>query len=141
MQISDLVRKVAVEVCRLFLAALFLFSGTVKAIDPVGGAIKIGDYLTSFGLDSLLPFKEIFSFGLAALEFSLGACVLLGAYRKYTSIVLFVFMLFMTPLTLYLALFNPVSDCGCFGEALILTNWQTFYKNIVLLAASLVLLL
>ena len=60
MQISDLVRKVAVEVCRLFLAALFLFSGTVKAIDPVGGAIKIGDYLTSFGLDSLLPFKEIF---------------------------------------------------------------------------------
>ena len=88
MQISDLVRKVAVEVCRLFLAALFLFSGTVKAIDPVGGAIKIGDYLTSFGLDSLLPFKEIFSFGLAALEFSLGACVLLGAYRKYTSIVL-----------------------------------------------------
>lgn len=141
MQISDLVRKVAVEVSRLFLAALFLFSGTVKAIDPVGGAIKIGDYLTSFGLDSLLPFKEIFSFGLAALEFSLGACVLLGAYRKYTSIVLFVFMLFMTPLTLYLALFNPVSDCGCFGEALILTNWQTFYKNIVLLAASIVLLL
>ncbi|MGM9758681.1 MAG: BT_3928 family protein [Parabacteroides sp.] len=136
---SATLRKILVECSRLLIGLVFVFSGIVKAIDPVGGAIKIGEYLTSFDLLFLLPAKEAFSFGLSALEFSLGVCVLAGVYRKYTSFLVLVFMLFMTPLTLYLALFNPVSDCGCFGEALVLTNWQTFYKNILLLAAACVL--
>ena len=75
---------------------------------------------------------------LSALEFTLGVCMLLGVYRRYSSFLTLAFMLVMTPLTLYLALYNPVSDCGCFGDAVVLTNWQTFYKNIVLLAAAVI---
>lgn len=124
------------EGCRLLLGVVFIFSGTVKAIDPMGGAIKIGEYLSSFGLDKLQPFAVAVSFNLSAIEFTLGVCALLGVYRRYTSALILLLMAFMTPLTLYLALFDPVSDCGCFGDALVLTNWETFYKNIVLLAAS-----
>ena len=130
--------KVGVEACRILLGVVFIFSGTVKAVDPMGGAIKIDDYLTAFGLDFLKIFSVLFSMNLSALEFMLGVCMLLGVYRRYASLLTLLFMLVMTPLTLYLALFNPVSDCGCFGDAVVLTNWETFYKNIVLLAAAIV---
>lgn len=133
-----MVKKIIAECCRFLLGAVFVFSGTVKAIDPVGGAIKFGDYFTAFGLDALQPFALLFSFCLAALEFALGICLLLGVYRRYVSLLVLLFMLFMTPLTLYLALTDPVSDCGCFGDAWVITNWQTFYKNLVLLAAAVV---
>lgn len=135
-----MVKKIIAECCRVLLGIVFIFSGTVKAIDPVGGAIKFGDYFTAFGLDALQPFALLFSFCLAALEFALGVCLLLGVYRRYVSLLVLLFMLFMTPLTLYLALADPVSDCGCFGDAWVITNWQTFYKNLVLLAAAAVVL-
>lgn len=138
MSYKETVRKIAVEGCRLLIGLVFIFSGTVKAVDPMGGAIKIGDYLTAFGMDKLQPLTLLLSFNLSAVEFTLGICLLLGVYRRYASFLTLAFMCFMTPLTLYLAVFNPVSDCGCFGDALLLTNWQTFYKNVVLLAASLV---
>lgn len=131
-----MVKKIIAEFCRILIGIVFIFSGTVKAIDPVGGAIKFEDYFMAFGLDVLLPFTLIFSFCLAALEFTLGICMLLGVYRRYISFLVLVFMSVMTPLTLYLAIANPVSDCGCFGDALVITNWETFFKNIVLLAAS-----
>jgi hypothetical protein len=70
----------------------------------------------------------------------LGISLLLGVYRKYISTLSLIFMLFMTPLTLYLAIVNPVTDCGCFGDALIISNWQTFFKNIVLLSAAIIVL-
>lgn len=136
MEYKETVKKVIAEVCRLLLGVVFIFSGTVKAVDPMGGAIKIGDYLTSFGLDKLQPFTVLISFNLSALEFMLGVCMLLGVYRRYTTFLTLLMMSFMTPLTLYLAIFNPVSDCGCFGDALVISNWQTFYKNVVLLAAA-----
>ena len=136
MEYKETVKKVIAEVCRLLLGVVFIFSGTVKAVDPMGGAIKIGDYLTSFGLDKLQPFTALISFNLSALEFMLGVCMLLGVYRRYTTFLTLLKKSFMTPLTLYLAIFNPVSDCGCFGDALVISNWQTFYKNIVLLAAA-----
>ncbi|WP_106830013.1 BT_3928 family protein [Parabacteroides pacaensis] len=131
-----MVKKIIAEFCRILIGIVFIFSGTVKAIDPVGGAIKFEDYFMAFGLDVLLPFTLVFSFCLAALEFTLGICMLLGVYRRYISFLILVFMAVMTPLTLYLAIANPVSDCGCFGDALVITNWETFFKNIVLLAAS-----
>lgn len=131
-----MVKKVIAEICRVLIGVVFIFSGTVKAVDPVGGAIKFEDYFTAFGLDVLLPFALMFSFCLAAIEFTLGVCMLLGVYRRYVSFLVLLFMAFMTPLTLYLAIANPVSDCGCFGDALVITNWETFYKNVVLLAAS-----
>lgn len=128
--------KVLAEFSRLLIGLVFIFSGFVKAIDPTGGLIKIDEYLSVFGWDGLKLFSGLISFNLAAIEFTLGVCVLLGAYRRYSSFLALLMMVFMTPLTLYLALFNPVSDCGCFGDALVITNWETFYKNIVLLAAS-----
>ena len=83
MEYKETVKKVIAEVCRLLPGVVFIFSGTVKAVDPMGGAIKIGDYLTSFGLDKLQPFTVLISFNLSALEFMLGVCMLLGVYRRY----------------------------------------------------------
>lgn len=136
MKYTETVRKIGIEVCRWLVGVVFIFSGTVKAIDPMGGAIKIDDYLTAFGMEALHPVSQLLAFNLSAVEFVLGVCLCLGVYRRYSTFLTLAFMGFMTLLTLYLALFDPVSDCGCFGDALILTNWQTFYKNIVLLAAS-----
>lgn len=136
MKYRESIRKIVAECCRALLGAVFVFSGTVKAIDPMGGAIKIGEYLASFGLDKLQSFSVVLSFNLSAIEFTLGVCLLLGVYRRYTTFLTLLMMAFMTPLTLYLALFDPVSDCGCFGDAWILTNWETFFKNVVLLAAA-----
>lgn len=135
---TELAKKVVAEISRLLIGVVFIFSGIVKAVDPVGGAIKIGDYLMAFGFTWLSSFDLLLTFCLSAAEFTLGVCMLLGVYRRYSSFFVLVFMLFMTPLTLYLALFNPVSDCGCFGDAIVLTNWETFFKNIVLLAAAVV---
>lgn len=124
------------EFSRLLIGVVFIFSGFVKAIDPVGFALKINDYLIAFGIEAIKVLSGLISFNLIAIEFMLGICVLLGVYRRYSSFLVLLLMVFMTPLTLYLALFDPVSDCGCFGDAVIITNWETFYKNIVLLAAA-----
>ena len=118
MKNKNAVLKILAELCRLLIGVVFIFSGFVKAVDPMGGAIKIGEYLASFGLDMLQPFTVLLSFNLSAIEFALGVCMLLGVYRRYVSFLILIFMAFMTPLTLYLALFDPVSDCGCFGDAL-----------------------
>ena len=138
MEYKERIKEFAAYVCRFLLGIVFLFSGTVKAIDPVGGAIKVGEYFTAFGLDNLQWLAVPFSINLAAVEFTLGACMLLGAYRRYASFLTLLMMVFMTPLTLYLALYNPVADCGCFGDAVILSNWETFYKNIILLIAAII---
>lgn len=141
MKYKEMIPKMIAESCRVLLGVVFVFSGTVKAIDPVGGAIKIGEYLASFGLDRLQSLAGMLSFNLSAIEFTLGICLLVGIYRRYTTFLTLVMMAFMTPLTLYLALFDPVSDCGCFGDALVLTNWETFFKNIVLLTAAILVFL
>ncbi|MCQ2083794.1 MAG: DoxX family protein [Bacteroidaceae bacterium] len=129
---------VAVNLCRVLLGLVFLFSGTVKAIDPVGTQIKILDYLNSFSLDGLLPDGTVLLLSclLAGFEILLGAYMLMGVFRRGTSLLVLLFMCVVTPFTLYVAIANPVQDCGCFGDALILTNWQTFAKNIVLLALA-----
>lgn len=135
---KNIILKIIVEISRILLGITFIFSGFVKSIDPLGTAYKIQDYLTSFGLVELHSLALPISILLCASEFCLGVFMLLGLYRKWTSYLLFVVMLFMTPLTLYLAIANPVKDCGCFGDALIITNWETFFKNIVLLACSII---
>ncbi len=135
----DKAKKILVEVCRVLLGLLFIFSGFVKAVDPLGSAYKFHDYFMAFSMPFLEPLTLPASFILSAFEFALGICILLGAYRKITSFFILAFMLVMTPLTLYLAIANPVSDCGCFGDALVISNWETFYKNVVLLAAAIVI--
>lgn len=135
-KVKDIFIKIIVEVSRVLLGVTFMFSGFVKSVDPLGTAYKIQDYMTNFNLVDLHPFAIAISIFLCAIEFCLGAFMLFGLYRKWSSYLLFVVMLFMTPLTLYIAVANPVKDCGCFGDALIISNWDTFYKNIVLLLCS-----
>ncbi len=119
-------------VSRLLFGATFLFSGFVKAVDPLGTAYKITDYFEAFGIPSFDWLSIIFAFILITLEFCIGFAMFFNVKLKETSYLALLFMLVMTPLTLYLAIENPVSDCGCFGDAIVLTNWETFYKNVIL---------
>lgn len=130
--------KTFTEISRIILGVVFIFSGFVKAVDPYGTAYKITDYFTAFNLPSLTFFSLPGSILQSVVEFAMGACMFFGLYRRWNSRLMLIVMIFMTLLTLYLAIADPVEDCGCFGDALIITNWQTFYKNIVLLICSIV---
>ena len=134
-------RKVGVNISRLILAAVLVFSGFIKAVDPLGTQYKIADYLQVLHLGKYVP--DAITLGSSviqsAIEFGLGICLLFAMHRRFVSKLTLLMMAIMTPLTLWLALTNPISDCGCFGDAVVLTNWQTFWKNVVLLAAALVI--
>ncbi len=136
---KDLLLCIWVNLCRFLLAATFIFSGFAKAIDPSGASLKIKEYIVAYGVSeqSYGFFYLLLALALATLEFVLGTSLLFGIRRKISTALVLLFMLVMTPLTLYLAIANPVSDCGCFGEAWVLTNWQTFGKNILLLLCAL----
>lgn len=129
--------KIAVNACRILLAATFIFSGFIKANDPFGTVYKLQDYVASM-LWFSLPEKFLLGCAviLAFFEFTLGINTLFAISRPKTSKFTVVFMTFMTLLTVYIAIANPVSDCGCFGDAIILSNGATLAKNIVLLAAA-----
>ena len=133
-------KKAAVNICRLLLALTFIFSGFVKAVDPLGTQYKIHDYLVAMGLGNLVPDFTTLSLSvlLAATEFFLGICLLFAIRRRIVSKLVLAIMVVMTPLTLWLAIADPIVDCGCFGDALVLTNWQTLWKNVVLLGAAIV---
>lgn len=141
MKMKDIVIKILVELSRIILGVVFMFSGFVKAVDPYGTAYKINDYFAAFNLHSLSFLSMPLSMFQSGVEFVMGACMLFGLYRKWNSRLILLVMVFMTILTFYLAIENPVEDCGCFGDALVITNWQTFYKNIVLLFFSVIALL
>ena len=130
--------KLLVNICRLVVALTFILSGFVKAVDPLGSQYKLEDYLDAMHMGGWLPDIVVLglSVGQAAVEFCLGIFLLFAIRRRLTSRLVLAIMLVMTPLTLWLALSNPISDCGCFGDALVLTNWQTFAKNVVLLAMA-----
>lgn len=125
-----------VELSRLIVGATFMFSGFTKAIDPMGFAYKIQDYLISFGLTNLFALALPMAIVMIVAEFSIGVFVLSGIYRKFSAIAASLFMLFFLPLTLWIAIKNPVKDCGCFGDAWVISNWATFYKNILLSVCS-----
>lgn len=124
--------KKTLLISRYLLAAVFLFSGFVKGIDPLGTAYKIEDYFIAYHMGWALPFSLIVAFLLIAFEFSLGMLLIFKLLPKFTKWSITLLMVFFTFVTLYDAIYNPVPDCGCFGDALILSNWQTFFKNIVL---------
>ena len=131
-------RWVAVNVSRLLLAVTFVFSGLVKVVDPRGTQYKFDDYFQAFGWSEWIPgFLPLWlAVLLAVFEFCIGIYLFFGIRRRTTSWFFLLFMSVMTPLTFYLALADPVSDCGCFGDAVSLTNWETFGKNVVLLGLS-----
>ena len=139
---KNLALHITGSVARTLLAITFLFSGFVKAVDPLGTVYKIEDYLKAFGgfATDLLPLAGTAAVCLIAVEWMLGICMLANIRTRWTSWLALAFYLVMTPLTLWIALTNPISDCGCFGDALVLTNWQTFWKNIVLLSLVVILL-
>ncbi len=124
---------------RVLFGLVFIFSGFVKAIDPLGSAYKFQDYFLAFDLAWLFPTALPLSILMSGLELVIGVAILLGLKMRYSAWGGLLFMSFFTPLTLYIALADPVPDCGCFGDALIISNWDTFYKNIVILAAAILI--
>ena len=133
-------KKLAVNIARLVLAVAFILSGFVKAVDPLGTQYKIHDYLGAMGLGSMMPDFMTLSAAvlLSAVEFIFGICLLFAIRRRLVSKLVLALLVVMTLLTLWLALANPINDCGCFGDAIVLTNWQTFWKNIILLACAVI---
>ncbi|MBP7730370.1 MAG: DoxX family protein [Bacteroidales bacterium] len=124
---------------RIITGAVFIFSGTVKAIDPMGSAFKFSDYFSAFGIDFLQPLSLPLAIILCLAEFISGFAVLTGIRYREGLLGILILMAIFTPLTLVLAITNPVTDCGCFGDAVKLTNWQTFEKNILLSAFIVIL--
>ena len=119
-------------IARILIGLVFVFSGFVKGVDPWGSAIKLNDYFAAFGWDFMIPLSFFLGSLLNAAEFIIGFSLLLGVRVRLASLGALIFMGIFTPLTFYLAIANPVSDCGCFGDAIKMTNWETFYKNIII---------
>lgn len=137
---NDRLVNIVLTAARILFGITFVFSGFVKAVDPIGFAYKIEDYLIAFQLIPFIPLALTFAVTLILVELLLGVFILLGLYRKLSTAMGVLFMAVMTPMTLYIALKNPVEDCGCFGDALVISNWDTFYKNIVLVLLAVLLL-
>ena len=122
---------------RWFVGLVFLFSSFVKGVDPMGTMFKVQEYMTAWSIGNItfewaLPLAGVLSVGLICAEFIIGILLIFNAYRRLSAWGLAAMMLFFTVTTLIDALTNKVTDCGCFGDAVKLTNWQTFWKNIVL---------
>lgn len=125
---------------RLTVGGVFIFSGFSKGVDPWGGCYKVTDYLTAMGLERWTDTALFIAVALAALEFMLGIAIVVGAYRRSAPWLALLLLLVMTPITLWLAVTGAVPDCGCFGDALHLSNWATFGKNLLLLLGVIYLL-
>ena len=127
------------NLCRIIVGIVFIYSGFVKGIDPLGSDYKFTDYFNAFGMGWMNATTLFFSFALSLTEFLIGIALLFNLWVSRMAWGSLLFMAFFTPLPLVLALTNPVSDCGCFGDAMILTNWQTFWKNIILLLLAIMI--
>ncbi len=123
---------------QLIVAGLLMFSSLTKAIDPVGTQLKIGEYMSAFGMDFLSVTAIAMAFGLIIIEFVLGALLLFRVAVRAASKATLGLMTLFTILTLIIALTNPVSDCGCFGDVVKMSNNQTFVKNVILLLFALI---
>ena len=139
---SQRLLKMTVNLCRIIVALTFIFSGFVKAIDPIGLQYKLQDYLGAIGIPGFLPdwMLLIMAVLLAAVEFCMGIFLLFAIQRRLISKLIVIFMSIMTLITVWLVVANPVKDCGCFGDALHLTNTETLVKNIILLGCSIVIM-
>ncbi len=131
--------KVLKHIARIIVGIIFIFSGFVKGIDPLGSAYKFKDYFNAMGMEWMA--WSAFSLGvlLAFAEFIIGVSLLFNLKIRLFSWLALFFMVFFTGLTLWIAIANPVTDCGCFGDALVISNWETFYKNLVLIILTIII--
>ena len=127
------------RICRLIVGLVFIFSGFVKLISPVGTSLIVREYLMAFNQTFMLPAAMVMGIALSLTEFLTGVALLLRLRLRIAAWVALILIALFTPLTLYLALFNPIEDCGCFGELVHLDNWQTFFKNLILLPCVLII--
>jgi uncharacterized membrane protein YphA (DoxX/SURF4 family) len=134
-------KNLLIGTSRIIVGIVFIYSGFVKGVDPLGSMYKFNDYFNAFGMGWASAISLILALLLSTAEFIIGVGILLNLKIKHSTWGAMILMAVFTPLTLVLALTNPVSDCGCFGDALVLTNWQTFWKNVVLLIPLLFLFL
>ena len=126
------------NVCRLLLALVLIVSGFVKSVDPIGSMYKMKEYAEAFSMGGMSDdWLMFFAVSQAALEFVLGVFILMGIYRKFTTVATPVLMAFFTLLTIFIYASENIEDCGCFGEAVTMSNGQTLTKNVVLLLLSL----
>jgi len=138
-RLKPMLTQTTILLSRIALGGAFIFSGFVKAIDPLGSVYKLQDYFLAFGIPGLLSFALPLAVLLSTLELVIGLGAVLRIKMPFTALGGLLLMAFFTPLTLFIALTNPVPHCGCFGDAIVMSNWQTFYKNMVLLTAAVVL--
>src|SRR4051812_28705040 len=132
-------RKIIDQFSRFFVGGLFIFSGLIKLNDPIGTEIKMEEYFEVFATDFgsffqvFIPYALEIGMILIVLEVVLGVAVLLNYKMNITTKILLALMIFFTFLTFYSAKYNKVTDCGCFGDAIKLTPWQSFYKDVILM--------
>ncbi len=131
--------KVVKHFSRIVVGIVFVFSGFVKGIDPWGSAYKFTDYFNAMHLEWLIWTALPMGILLAFAEFAIGVALLSNIFMRFTSWLALLFMIFFTGLTLWIAIANPVTDCGCFGDAIVISNWETFYKNIVLILLTVII--
>ncbi len=131
--------RLITKISEILVAILFLFSGFAKAVNPFGLSIQVADYMAAMHLDFLTSLAPTFAILLPVVEMVLGVMLFLGLYKKFTSWTVMLFMGFFTILTLWIAVYNPVKDCGCFGDLLKISNWETFTKNIIFLIPTVIL--
>lgn len=133
--------KILVAVSRILVGFLFIISGLIKLNDPVGFSFKLEEYFSPgvLNLDFLTPYALAIAIVLVIFETLLGVMLLLGYKQKFTVWSLLVMIVFFSFLTFYSAYFNKVTDCGCFGDAIKLTPWESFSKDVVLLILILIL--
>jgi len=135
--------SVLLEIGRILLGCVFVFSGFVKAIDPLGSTYKFDDYFRAFGgfFESFTHISFPLAILLSTIELVIGLNLILKVKLRITSFTALAFMAVMTPLTLYIALKKDlVTDCGCFGDAWVISNWATFWKNVVFISLAIIVL-
>ena len=135
--------KILVQLSRIIVGALFIFSGFVKLVDPIGSQYKFQEYFSEsvLNMEFLIPYALPFAILLIIAEILLGVMILIGYKPKLTVWSLFFVTLIFLFLTWYSAYYNKVTDCGCFGDALKLSTWETFYKNVILIALIIILMI
>ncbi|PQJ71890.1 BT_3928 family protein [Polaribacter butkevichii] len=136
-----MILKLITQISRILVGALFIFSGFVKLVDPIGSQYKFQEYFSAdvLNMEFLIPYALPFAILLIIAEILLGVMILIGYKPKFTVFSLLALMLVFLFLTWYSAYYNKVTDCGCFGDAVKLSTWGTFYKNVVLIALVLIL--